>query len=146
MQALKGFKNQEVFIGLLSSAVKRLIFNLTNVTDKMLRSIADQCTNLEELIFPCDPCDFTTKGLIDCFQCMDNLRVLRIMQTNQVDDNVLDAIGATCKQLRSLNLRNCRNVTSASSRSLKHLALTELDLSNTQVRFHYLMFKILISN
>lgn len=134
MKSFRGFGSEASFICLLTSNVKSLTFRSTNLTDRMLQCIADKCDRLEELSFPVGNSEFTMVGLSQCIGALEHLRVLHVVQSREMNDDVLEIVGRNCKRLRSLSVRDCTNITDSCHKSVHNLSLYDLDISNTNVR------------
>lgn len=132
----KGFHNEKSFIQLLSSRTKALFFvNSPILTDLMLKSIGEQCTELKQLQISAGKYNFSCDGLCNSFDLMQNLQILHISGSHEVNNEVIEIITKRCGQLRSLWLNDCSNVIDKSATALKRMQLVELNLGNTNVSF-----------
>lgn len=131
-----GFRNEFIFIQLLTPIIPKLLFRSSILTDKMLLCIGERCTNLQELRSFDDKyknLDISTNGLINCIKELKNLRALQIADCRHVTDKVVELISQSCPHLESLWLNDCKNVTDKSSNFLKFMRLNDLNLTNTGV-------------
>lgn len=130
---LKGFRNEEPFMRLLTSHVKTLIFDTTNLNDAMLLRIAQQCQLLQELIIVSSESHFSRLGLCNSIRSLQNLKVLQIVGKMEINGTVLAVISANCRKLKSLWINDCPNVNDTCTESLKTMPLLELNVANTKV-------------
>lgn len=142
-----GFTNEQTFIQLLTPSVTQLMFRACIVTDSMLECIGERCKNLQELRIFDDKLKklhISSVGLVKCITGLQHITALQIVESDKVNDDVVEIISRNCTHLQSLCLNDCKNVTDESSESLKSMKLNDLNLANTSVSDERFVFIVLI--
>src|SRR6266540_2651966 len=112
-------------------------------TDLILETIKMHCNHLEEFIL-CN-CPVTDIGLIEILKTFKGLKLLRLIQCNEISNQSLIIMSKHCNSLTNLDLRNCNRIndhgilalgsSSLLSRNLRSLYLESLNVSQHSLLF-----------
>eukprot|EP00794_Sanderia_malayensis_P014276 gene14276-15763_t len=106
------------------------IRNCLLVSNTGLEMVCMECKNLRRLLFTGAGLGVTFEGLMS-IHLLSKLEYLDISQNQQVNDQLIQCLSASCKNLQYLNIEACRGgITDEGIKSLSDLPnLTELNIS-----------------